>query len=61
MGCLCCIGVVEHQGSFEGGGHYIAFVRLGRSWYCMNDSVVTQVDQETVLKAQAFMLFYERL
>ena len=39
----------------------MAFVRFGAAWYRMNDSIVTQVDQETVLKAQAFMLFYERV
>ena len=53
-------GVVEHQGTFEG-GHYVAFVRLGGSWYQMNDSVVIQVEEEAVFKAQAFLLFYERM
>ena len=53
-------GVVEHQGTFEG-GHYVAFVRLGGSWYQMNDSVVTRVEEADVFKAQAFLLFYERM
>ncbi len=52
-------GVVEHQGTFEG-GHYVAFVRLGGAWYRMNDSVVKRVDEADVFKAQAFLLFYER-
>ena len=32
-------GVVEHQGSFEG-GHYMCFARLGGGWYKFNDSKV---------------------
>ena len=52
-------GVVEHIGTFEG-GHYVAFVRLGSQWYRMNDSVVKQVEEAEVLRAQAFLLFYER-
>tara|TARA_B100000767_G_C19425726_1_gene393830 strand:+ start:275 stop:445 length:171 start_codon:yes stop_codon:yes gene_type:complete len=43
------------------GGHYVAFLRLDGGWFCMSDSRVTQVDEAAVLKAQAFLLFYERL
>ncbi len=39
----------------------MAFLRLDRGWFCMSDSLVTQVDEAAVLKAQAFLLFYERL
>ena len=48
-----------HEGSFSG-GHYIAYVRLAEQWYRMSDSQVTRVDEEAVLRKQAFMLFYER-
>ena len=52
-------GVVEHQGSFKG-GHYVAFVKSAHSgWHRMSDSTVSQVDEETALRAQAFLLFYE--
>ena len=55
-------GVVEHQGDTTKGGHYVAFVRSDEHncWHRFNDSVVTRVDEESVLKAQAFLLFYER-
>lgn len=53
-------GVVEHHGSFEG-GHYVAFLRLDGGWFRMSDSLVTQVDEASVLRAQAFLLFYDRL
>ena len=43
------------------GGHYVAFLRLDGGWFRMSDSRVTQVDEAAVLKAQAFLLFYERL
>ena len=39
----------------------MAFLRLGGGWFRMSDRLVTQVDEATVLKAQAFLLFYERL
>lgn len=52
--------VVEHQGSFSG-GHYIAYVRLGCTWFRMSDSAVSEVDEAEVLQKQAFMLFYERV
>jgi len=53
-------GVVQHEGSFEG-GHYVAFVKLGDAWFRMNDSVVICVDEAQVLHAEAFMLFYRKL
>jgi hypothetical protein len=58
-GSLRLYGVVEHQGSYEG-GHYVAFVRLGGEWYRMSDSLVRKVEEAEVYRAQAFMLFYER-
>jgi ubiquitin carboxyl-terminal hydrolase 16/45 len=58
--CYRLYGVVEHQGSFKG-GHYVAFVKASPSgvWHRMSDSTVSRVDEETALKAQAFLLFYE--
>jgi ubiquitin C-terminal hydrolase len=56
---LSLYAVVEHQGTFVG-GHYVAFVKIGGAWYRMNDSVVTQVSEATVLEAKAFMLFYQQ-
>ena len=53
-------GVIEHQGTFEG-GHYVAFVSNGGRWYRMNDSVVQQVEPAVVFQTQAFMLFYRAL
>ena len=38
----------------------VAFVKLGDAWFAMNDSVVRRVDEEQVLHAEAFMLFYRR-
>ena len=37
-----------------------AFVKLGDAWFKMNDSVVICVDEEQVLHAEAFMLFYRK-
>ena len=38
----------------------VAFVKLGDAWFKMNDSVVICVDEEQVLHAEAFMLFYRK-
>ena len=55
-------GVMVHTGSFSS-GHYTAYVRAQNNrWYYCDDAEqpqeVTRV--EDVLKAQAYMLFYER-
>jgi hypothetical protein len=34
-------------------------VRKGQDWYLANDAVVTKVDVEEVLSAQAYVLVYE--
>ncbi|XP_054268454.1 ubiquitin carboxyl-terminal hydrolase 16 [Macrosteles quadrilineatus] len=65
-------GVVEHSGTLHG-GHYVAYVKVrshadrrpgqpppGR-WYYISDSRVSDVDENTVLKTQAYLLFYERI
>ena len=47
-------GMVVHSGTMDG-GHYVAYVRYGdhsdkAKWYCANDSHVSCVSLETVLK-----------
>ncbi|KAK1324659.1 Ubiquitin carboxyl-terminal hydrolase 20 [Acorus calamus] len=52
--------VVVHIGSC-GSGHYISYVRPSPgSWYQLNDSEVSQVSEEEVLKQNAYILFYIR-
>ena len=42
-------------------GHYISFVRLGDGRWCKcDDGRVEEVDEATVLKQKAYLLFYER-
>ena len=53
-------GVVEHFGTHRD-GHYVAYTRAvgpQAPWYRFSDSKVTEVSEETVLAAQAFLLFY---
>lgn len=67
-------GVVEHRGTESLlTGHYVAYVRAKRlgnqqqqsscssSWFCANDSIISQVTLEEVLKREAYILFYERV
>jgi len=53
------IGVLVHAGTRCDRGHYFAIVKSGDNWYKANDGVVIQVDLETVLRQQAYILLYE--
>ena len=50
---------VTHYGRHEN-GHYVAFGKRDKDWYCFNDEIVTKVSEEEVLsRGNVFMLFYE--
>ena len=61
-GCVYGLyGVVCHSGGM-GGGHYVCYVRRGGGgWWYASDSAVREASEGEVLKAQAYILFYERL
>lgn len=53
------VSVLVHQGNTCESGHYLAYVKHGGFWYRCNDALVEQVDVETVLSQQAYILMYE--
>jgi hypothetical protein len=59
------LGIVVHSGSLFG-GHYVAYVNIAgfgqpASWIYASDTHVRISSWEEVSKAQAYLLFYERL
>ena len=54
-------GVICHHGT-AGGGHYTSycFSPSTSCWYEYDDSLVREVDRETVLNSEAYVLFYKK-
>ncbi|KFQ13271.1 Ubiquitin carboxyl-terminal hydrolase 42, partial [Leptosomus discolor] len=53
--------VLVHVGSSCGAGHYFCYIKASNGlWYKMNDTAVTPCDLSTVLKQEAYLLFYVR-
>mmetsp|Transcript_38077 Transcript_38077/g.50171 ORF Transcript_38077/g.50171 Transcript_38077/m.50171 type:complete len:575 (+) Transcript_38077:103-1827(+) len=63
--------VIVHEELGGSGGHYFTYRRQrgvedeseesAEDWFMANDSTIKKVDQEKVLKAQPYMLFYNRI
>lgn len=52
--------VVVHNGKNSHSGHYVAYVQslTSKEWWKMDDAKVTRVNQDEVLRCEAYMLFY---
>ena len=51
--------VVTHHGHHHD-GHYVAWAKRDKNWYCFNDTYVDLEDEDSVLKqSHVFMLYYE--
>lgn len=56
------MSVLVHHGQTSNSGHYFCFVRnSNNSWYLMDDSHVSQVPLDEVLRQKAYVLFYARV
>jgi ubiquitin C-terminal hydrolase len=54
-----CPGTVTDS-SRANSGHYTAFVKSDNEWWSLNDERAAKVETETVLKAKAYLLFYQQ-
>lgn len=52
--------IIEHQGGLDA-GHYVCYVRLGEQWYYASDSHTRASSLQEATRAQAYLVFYERL
>ena len=51
-------GVVNHFGSL-GSGHYTAIIKnKAKGWTCCNDSIISEINKESVINQNAYILFY---
>jgi uncharacterized UBP type Zn finger protein len=53
------VGILVHHGQTCASGHYLAYVKKDGEWFRCNDSIITKVDEETVLNQQAYIMMYE--
>ncbi|XP_065057569.1 ubiquitin carboxyl-terminal hydrolase 16-like isoform X2 [Rhopilema esculentum] len=58
-------GIIEHSGNLHS-GHYVACVKTRTidnkfKWYYVSDSRVSEIQEEAVLKKQAYVLFYHQI
>lgn len=54
-------GVCNHSGGTLG-GHYTAFVKNANDkWYEFNDTLVSEISEDRVISAKAYVLFYRKI
>lgn len=53
-------GVVEHHGHTLQSGHYTASIKRDQHWYHVDDTTINPTTIQTVLRRQAYLLFYLR-
>jgi hypothetical protein len=55
--------VICHRGTSPHSGHYIAYVRKGKFYYCANDDLITKIDRPMMLKAarDGYILIYDKI
>lgn len=55
------IAVAVHMGQSISSGHYIAYVKRNGSWYCCNDSNVSECSEKDAMSSNAYLLFYRQV
>eukprot|EP01080_Neovahlkampfia_damariscottae_P006153 gene6153-10160_t len=51
--------VIEHRGNLDS-GHYVCFIKQDQKWYLCDDEYIYESSIESVMKSEAYLLFYIR-
>ena len=54
------IGSIEHLGGNIHHGHYVSYIKLGQSWFCCNDSAITQLDDYLTATRKPYIVFLKK-
>lgn len=53
-------GFIIHEGRGISGGHYVAYVKKGNTWYEANDKIITLVTNAIEASQKAYLFFYTK-
>jgi ubiquitin C-terminal hydrolase len=54
-------GVCNHSGGGGAGGHYFAYIKNANGkWYSFNDTMVNEIEENQVISAMSYCLFYRK-
>lgn len=54
------IGIINHIGSYQSGGHYWAEIKRNSGYYNIDDTSINKIDKFNIIKNN-FILFYEKI
>ena len=53
-------GIINHSGNISG-GHYTSYIRRNDRWFLMDDTQVTEVNENEIINPRNYCLFYRKI